>query len=111
MLQMKADRLRAVQVQARLLVTEDALLAAAAAAAMQEPDVPADDAAFAPLGAPAEARKKLLSLWRRWQRTVEDSWDPPREQAYLVHHLADGMSSRRKGRDQMVERARAVLAE
>ncbi|MGK5450307.1 hypothetical protein [Streptomyces radiopugnans] len=110
-LQMKADRLRAVQVQARLLVTEDALLAAAAAAAMQEPDVPADDAAFALLGAPAEARKKLLSLWRRWQRTVEDSWDPPREQAYLVHHLADGISSRRKGRDQMLERARAVLAE
>ncbi|MFE7541070.1 hypothetical protein [Streptomyces platensis] len=109
-LQMKADRLRAVQVQARLLVTEDTLLAAAAAAAMQEPDVPADDAAFALLGCPAEARKKLLSLWRRWQRTVEDSWDPPREQAYLVHHLADGMSSRRKGRDQMLERARAVMA-
>lgn len=110
-LQMKADRLRAVQVQARLLVTEDTLLAVAAAAAMQEPDVPADDAEFAPLGAPAEARKKLLSLWRRWQRTVEDSWDPPREHAYLVHHLAEGMSSRRKGRDQMLERARAVLAE
>ncbi|MFE9662868.1 hypothetical protein [Streptomyces sp. NPDC005955] len=110
-LQVKADRLRAVQVQAQLLVTEDALLAAAAAAAMQEPDVPADDAGFALLGAPAEARKKLLSLWRRWQRTVEDSWDPPREQAYLVHHLADGTSSRRKGRDQMLERARAVLTE
>ncbi|WP_395368322.1 hypothetical protein OHU45_37615 [Streptomyces tubercidicus] len=110
-LRLKADRLRAVQVQARLLVTEDALLAAAAAAALQEPDVPADDAAFAPLGAPAEAKRKLLSLWQRWQKTVENSWDPPRAQAYLVHHLADGMSSRRKGRDQMLERARGVLAE
>ncbi|MBZ9645022.1 hypothetical protein [Streptomyces sp. PSKA30] len=110
-LQLKADRLRTLQAQARLLVTEDALLAAAVAAALQEPDVPADDPAFAPLGAPAEVKKQLLSLWRRWQGTVEDSWDPPREQAYLVHHLADGMGSRRKGRDQMLEHARAVLAE
>ncbi|MFF8531664.1 hypothetical protein ACN6K9_002539 [Streptomyces sp. SAS_267] len=110
-IQLKADRLRTLQAQTRLLVTEDALLTAAAAAAQQEPHVPVNEPVFAPLGAPAQANKQMRSLWQRWQRAVGSSWDHPREQTYLVHHLADGMGSRRKGRDQLLEHARAMLTE
>ncbi|GGR82572.1 hypothetical protein ADL01_23630 [Streptomyces sp. NRRL WC-3618] len=109
-LEAKAGYLRVLQEQAQLLVAERALLAATAAAAMTEPDVPADEPAFAPLGDPGEARRQLLSLWRRWRSAVEDSWDDPQQQTYVVHHLTDTMGSRRKGRDQMLERARAVVA-
>ncbi|WP_160160069.1 hypothetical protein [Streptomyces sp. SLBN-115] len=109
-LKAKAGYLRVLQEQAQLLVAERALLAATAAAAMTEPDVPADEPAFAPLGDPGEARRQLLSLWRRWRSAVEDSWDDPQQQTYVVHHLTDTMGSRRKGRDQMLERARAVVA-
>ncbi|BBJ47370.1 hypothetical protein SSPO_100880 [Streptomyces antimycoticus] len=85
-----------------------ALLAATAAAAMTEPDVPRRASLRA--AGPRRARRQLLSLWRRWRSAVEDSWDDPRQQTYVVHHLTDTMGSRRKGRDQMLERARAVLA-
>lgn len=109
--QRKADRLEALRAQAGQLVAPDSLVLAAAVSAMEEPDVPADDPAFAPLGTPAEATARLTSLWRRWRSTVGDSWDHPREQEYLVHHLTSGMSSRRKGYDQMLERARVLLTE
>ncbi|MEU8787093.1 hypothetical protein [Streptomyces sp. NPDC048637] len=109
-LEAKAGYLRVLQEQARLLVVERALLAAAAAAAMTEPDVPADEPAFAPLGGPGKARRLLLKLWRRWRSAVEDSWDDPQQQTYVVHHLTDTMGSRRKGRKQILDRARAVVA-
>lgn len=106
----KADRLEALRAQAGKLVAQDSLVLAAAVSAMEEPGVPADDPAFAPMGIPAEAASKLTSLWRRWRSKVEASWDHPREQEYLVHHLVSGMSSRRKGYDQMLERARVLLS-
>lgn len=109
--ELKAGRLRTLQAQAGRLVVRDALLAAAAAAAVAEPDLPAEEPAFAPLGAPAEVKKQLMSLWRQWRSAVEDSWDNPRKQDYLVYRLADMMGRRRKGRDHMLDRARALLAE
>ena len=108
--ELKAGRLRTLS-SSRRLVARDALLAAAAAAAVTEPDLPAEEPAFAPLGAPAEVKKQLMSLWRQWRSAVEDSWDNPRKQDYLVYRLADMMGRRRKGRDHMLDRARALLAE
>ncbi|WP_432176676.1 hypothetical protein [Streptomyces sp. Tue6028] len=110
-IEVKARRLRGLQDQAGLLVDEDVLLMAAAAAQAEEPDVPSEDPAFTPLGAPGEARKHLLSLWRRWSSAVGDSWDAPQRHTYLLHRLAEGMGSRRKGRDRMLERGRAVMAD
>ncbi|WP_052808508.1 hypothetical protein [Streptomyces cyaneogriseus] len=107
--QRKTDHLHVLRARAGQLIAPDSLVLAAAVSAMDEPDVPADDPTFAPLGAPAEAARELVSLWRRWRSRVESSWDHPREQEYLVHHLASGMSSRRKGRDRMLEQAQALL--
>ncbi|MFD7501837.1 hypothetical protein [Streptomyces sp. NPDC059850] len=106
----KADRLEALRAQAGQLVAPDSLVLAAAVSAMEEPDVPADDPAFAPLGTPTEAAAKLTSLWQRWRSTVENNWDHPGEHEYLVHHLASGMSRRRKGYDEMLQRARVLLS-
>ncbi|MEV3970199.1 hypothetical protein AB0K68_18935 [Streptomyces sp. NPDC050698] len=108
--QRKADHLEALRAQAARLVAQDSLVLAAAVSAMEEPGVPADDPVFAPLGTPAEAAAKLKSLWRRWHSKAEDSWDYPREQEYLVHELASGMSGRRKGCQPMLERARVLLS-
>ncbi|MFD5028509.1 hypothetical protein [Streptomyces sp. NPDC058373] len=108
-LQCKTDYLQVLRSRASRLVAADSLVLAAAVSAMEEPDVPADDPAFALLGAPVQARRELVSLWRRWRSKVESSWDHPRELGYLVHHLASGTSSRRKGYDRMLERARELL--
>ncbi|MET7928432.1 hypothetical protein ABZT43_31525 [Streptomyces sp. NPDC005349] len=72
---------------------------AAAVSVSEKPDLPSDDPPFALLGNPAEVAAQLTLLWRQWRSKVEASWDHPREQQCLVHHLASGMSSRRKGYD------------
>lgn len=107
--QRKAGHLEVLRAQAARLVAPDSLVLAAAVSAMEEPGVPASDPAFAPLGTPAEVAAKLTSLWRRWHGKVEDGWDSAREQEYLVHDLASGMSSRRKGYHSMLEQARVLL--
>ncbi|MET9378834.1 hypothetical protein ABZX98_32655 [Streptomyces sp. NPDC002992] len=107
--QRKADYLQVLRARAGRLVAPGALALAAAVSVMKEPDVPADDPAFALLGAPAKTAGELTSLWQRWRSRVESSWDHPREQEYLVHHLARGMSSRRKGYDRMLEQAQMLL--
>jgi hypothetical protein len=108
--QLKADHLEVLRAQAARLVAPDSLVLAAAVSVSEKPDLPSDDPAFALLGNPAEAAAQLTSLWRQWRSNVEDSWDHPREQQYLVHHLASGMSSRRKGYDRMMERAQELLS-
>ncbi|MEU2119491.1 hypothetical protein ABZ567_28465 [Streptomyces sp. NPDC016459] len=107
--QRKLDRLQVLRTRASRLITPDALALAAAVSGMKEPDLPVDDPAFAVLGARSEATDSLKSLWRQWRSTVEDSWDHPHEQDYLAYRLTRGMSSRRKGRDQALERAQALL--
>ncbi|MFI9616794.1 hypothetical protein ACIHCM_34810 [Streptomyces sp. NPDC052023] len=106
----KAERLRGLQGQAALLVDREVLLMAAAAAQAEEPDVPAEDPAFTPLGGPDQVRKHLVSLWQRWSSAVADTWDAPQRHTFLAHRLVEGMGSRRKGRDQILERGRAVMA-
>ncbi|MEU5980093.1 hypothetical protein [Streptomyces sp. NPDC047315] len=107
--QRKLDRLQVLRARARRLIAPDALVLAAAVSGMKEPDLPASDPAFAVLGARGEVTDSLTSLWRQWRSVVEDSWDHPCEQEYLAYRLTRGMSSRRKGRDQLLERAQALL--
>ncbi|WP_405474909.1 hypothetical protein [Streptomyces sp. NBC_00009] len=108
--QLKADHLEVLRAQAARLVAPDSLVLAAAVSVSEKPDLPSDDPAFALLGNPAEVAAQLTSLWRQWRSKVEDSWDHPREQQYLVHHLASGMSSRRKGYDLLMERAQELVS-
>ncbi|MDR3083204.1 MAG: hypothetical protein LBV60_20195 [Streptomyces sp.] len=107
--QRKLDHLQVLRARAGRLIVPDALVLAAAVSVMKEPDLPVDDPVFALLGARGEVKEALTSLWRQWRDAVEDSWDHPREQEYLAYRLSRGMSSRRKGRDQMLERAQALL--
>ncbi|MFB8053528.1 hypothetical protein [Streptomyces rubiginosohelvolus] len=107
----KEERLEALRSQAERLVERDTLVLAAGVAALDRPTLPSDDPAFSPLGSPAEAAVQLTSLWQRWQSRAKDSWEHPREHDHLVYQLADTMSSRRKGRAPMLERARVLLAE
>lgn len=107
----KEERLEALRSQAEQLVERDALVLATGVAALNTPTFPSDDPAFSPLGSPAEAAVQLTSLWQRWQSCAKDSWEHPREHDHLVHQLASRMSSRRKGRAQMLEHARVLLAE
>ncbi|MEU1371927.1 hypothetical protein ABZ454_38445 [Streptomyces sp. NPDC005803] len=105
----KEERLEALRSQAEQLVERDALVLAAEVAALDTPTLPCDDPAFSPLGSPAEAAAQLTSLWKRWQSCAKDSWEHPREHDHLVYQLTGTMSSRRKGRAQMLERARILL--
>jgi hypothetical protein len=107
--QRKSDRLQVLRTRAGRLIARDALVLAAAVSVMKEPDLPVDDPAFALLGTRGEVTDSLTSLWRQWRSAVEDSWDHPREQKYLASRLSRGRSSRRKGRDQMLERAQVLL--
>lgn len=107
--QRKRRRLEVLRAHGARLVNHEALALAAAIWAAAPPALPAQDPAFAPLGGPDRAKAQLTSLWRRWRDTVADGWDGPRQADYLLHHLTTGMGSRRKGRDQMLARARALL--
>ncbi|MEU2791740.1 hypothetical protein [Streptomyces sp. NPDC007100] len=98
-LRQKAAYVALLQRQAGQLVSRDALVVAACAGAMEAPDLPVEDPALAALGASATVRSELASLWRRWNGRAASSWEHPREHRYVAHHLTDGMSGRRKGRD------------
>ncbi|MFI1376093.1 hypothetical protein ACH4UY_29305 [Streptomyces longwoodensis] len=105
----KADHVAALQQQAGHLLSREALTAAAGAAAMGTPDLPAEDPAFALLGTPTAVAQELTSLWRRWNRQAADSWEHPREHGHLAYGLVSRISSRRKGRDAALERAQELV--
>ncbi|MFF8646597.1 hypothetical protein [Streptomyces sp. NPDC015345] len=109
-MRLKAEHVALLQQQAGQLLSREALTAAAGVAAMDTPDLPAEDPVFALLGAPTAVEAQLTSLWRRWSRQVADSWEHPREHDYLVYDLVRGISSRRKGRDAALERAQELVA-
>lgn len=106
----KERYLAALRGQAALFVDPAGLLTAAAVALMEAPQLPGEDEAFTVLGTTADITRRLRSLWGRWQREAAAGWDHPSEHSWIVHHLVDGISSRRKGRDQALAAARALLA-
>ncbi|MDT0438678.1 MULTISPECIES: hypothetical protein [Streptomyces] len=105
----KTDHLEVLSARAARLVAQNLLVLATAVAALPEPELPADELSFAPLGTPTEAKTYLRSLWRRWRSHVEDYWGHPSEQRYLAHDLRSAMNGRRKGADRLMERAAALL--
>lgn len=109
--QSKQERLAVLRAQAARLVRPEALAAVAAVAMMDEPDVPAEDSACAVLGAPEQARRRLLSWWRHWRSRVEGDCALPFSPSYYPYVLAEGISSRRKGYQQLLERAQVLLEE
>ncbi|MGW8847957.1 hypothetical protein ACWGNE_09250, partial [Streptomyces xiamenensis] len=109
-MQLKRTYVALLQQQAQQLVAADALLAAAAVTAMDTPDLPADDPAFAVLGGDRAVLSQLRMLWNSWRCRASGSWEHPREQSYVAYSLVHGMGSRRKGRDGAVERAHGLVA-
>jgi hypothetical protein len=106
----KERYLTVLRSQATLFVDPAGLLTAAAVATMEEPQLPCNDKAFTVLGTAADITRGLRSLWGRWQREAADGWDRPDKHSWIVHYLVDGISSRRKGRDQALAAATALLA-
>lgn len=109
-LALKKKNLTGLQAQAALFVDAQGLLAAAAAADLDEPRLPLDDQAFKVLGSAAEIRSGLGSLWRTWQRKASDGWDRPEARSYLAYQLVHSIHSRRKGRDEALAGAHLLLA-
>ncbi|MEX1654823.1 hypothetical protein ABZ960_16810 [Streptomyces pseudovenezuelae] len=62
------------------------------------------------MGAPTAVAARLASPWRRWSRQAADSWEPPLEHDHLTYDLVRAISSRRKGRQAALERARELVA-
>lgn len=106
----KEQYLAALRRQAALFVDPAGLLTAAAVATMEVPQLPCDEKAFTVLGTAADITRGLRSLWERWQREVAGRWDHPEKHSWTVHHVFDGISSRRKGRHQALAAAEALLA-
>lgn len=93
---------------ARLLDT-GALRVAAAADSMPLPAVPEEDPAFASLGSSREAGIALRGLWHKWHSAVCYGWLMPDEYSYLTYELEDRLGAKRKGREGLRMRARALL--
>ncbi|MGW6309006.1 hypothetical protein [Streptomyces niveus] len=107
---MKEQHLALLRGQAVLFVDVAGLATAAAVAVMDEPQLPAGDEAFKILGTTADITRGLRSLWGKWQRHVSGGWDQPAEHSWIAHSLVGSISSRRKGRDQVLAAAEALLA-
>jgi len=106
----KASYIALLQQQAGQLVGRDALVVAAAAAAMQAPDLPTDDSALAPLGEPKKTASHLNALWRTWSSRAADSWEHPRHHSYVAYQLVEGLGARRKGRDAVLRHAQRLVS-
>jgi hypothetical protein len=94
--------------QAAQLLNPAALVAACGAYRMARPELPVDDPAFAVLG--SDSDRALRSLWRDWHLQVSHGWLAPREYHFLLaHKVSERLGNKRKGRDQLQERARELL--
>ncbi|MDX3433897.1 hypothetical protein PV664_33995 [Streptomyces sp. ME01-18a] len=92
------------------LVSPHALTAAAGAAAMDAPHLPAEEPVLALLGSPDAVARKLRSLWIQWRNRSGDSWDHPRQHNYLSYQLSHELSGRRKGRSEVRAVAQRLVA-
>ncbi|MFH8624506.1 hypothetical protein ACH4A8_21900 [Streptomyces vietnamensis] len=93
---LKEQFLETLRGQAALFVTPAGLLAAAAAASMDEPDLPSGDSAFAAIGDSTEVARRLRAMWSGWQSKARGSWDLPRD-ALLTYGAVHGIRQNRKG--------------
>ena len=106
----KEQYLETLRVQAGLFVDRDGLLVGAAAALLEEPELPAADPALTVIGTREEVTRALKVLWRAWQCKAADSWGRPSERSYISYRLTHGMRSNRKGYAQACSAAGELVA-
>ncbi|MFG3056260.1 hypothetical protein ACGFZP_35620 [Kitasatospora sp. NPDC048239] len=96
-LAVKQQYLEALRAQAVLFVDPEGLMAAAAAAAMEEPELPSDEAAFSAIGTDKEVDTQLKALWHEWQDKAGRGWEGPSARTYLGYGPTRGIRPNRKG--------------
>jgi hypothetical protein len=95
--------------QAALLLKAGALAGASGAHRMPVPELPVDDPAFAVLGSSRDAAMALRMLWREWQHQVSHGWLDPHEYDHLTYKLDERTGNKRKGREELHQRAHLLL--
>ncbi|MEU5159696.1 hypothetical protein AB0G74_08825 [Streptomyces sp. NPDC020875] len=108
-LALKRQYLEALRTQAARFVDPDGLLAAAAVVDMNDPELPVDDDAFAVLGKSHEITSGLKELWSKWRVKAASGWDDPRRRSYIAYSLTHRIRSNRKGYEQALVGARALV--
>jgi hypothetical protein len=105
-LERKAQYAEILRRQAAALISEEALITAAAVDQEDEPDLPVSDPAFAVLGDRAAVRSALSGLRREWRSQVRTGRELPGYYSYLGYDL---MGGKRKGRAPLDVRKNAML--
>ena len=93
----KQQYLEVLRAQAALFVDSEGLVAAAAAAAMGEPELPSEEVAFSAIGTGKEVGARLKALWREWQGKAGRGWEGPSARTYLAYGPTHGIRPNRKG--------------
>ncbi|RKS78820.1 hypothetical protein BZB76_0254 [Actinomadura pelletieri DSM 43383] len=88
-----------------------ALLAATAVFQAPDPELPADDPAFAVLGDATTVRTRLNRLWQSWKEAVASDWLTPVQHSSVVYDLEHGIERKRKKRDAVLAQGRRLIAE
>ncbi|MEV8322679.1 hypothetical protein [Kitasatospora sp. NPDC056731] len=88
----------------------EGLPAAAAAALLEEPELPSGDSAFTAVGSHEEITRSLKTLWREWQDEAAGGWGPPSERTYISYHFTHGMRPNCKGYAQARSAADELVA-
>ncbi|MFJ6141109.1 hypothetical protein [Kitasatospora sp. NPDC092286] len=96
-LAVKQQYLEVLRAQAALFVDPEGLMAAAAAAAMEEPELPSDEAAFSAIGTGKEVGTQLKALWHEWRDKAGRGWEGPSARTYLAYGPTHGIRPNRKG--------------
>jgi hypothetical protein len=107
---LKTCRADVLRERAARLLDGDALVAAAVAAAMKQPEFPLNDPAFTVLGTPSDVKWALSDLWRRWHSHVSQGRSMPSAHGGLVYFVMDSrLGGKRKGREQLWRRSAQLL--
>ncbi|MEU6483676.1 hypothetical protein [Streptomyces sp. NPDC046887] len=105
----KENYLATLREQAALFVDPAGLVVAAAAAALEVPQLPADDPAFAVLGDCKKISAGLSALWRRWQYDAERGWEGPDSREIVRYHLVRDIRPNKKGHDEALAGAARLI--
>ncbi|MFG2811712.1 hypothetical protein [Streptomyces sp. NPDC048410] len=95
-LALKEQYLETLRGLAALFVTPAGLLAAAAAASMDDPELPSGESAFAAIGDSKQVARRLRSMWFDWQSKARSSWGLPGDSLF-IHDVVHGIRQSRKG--------------
>lgn len=106
----KAQHLEVLRARAAIFVARGDLEVAAAMLAMEEPELPTADPAFAVFGDSRAVKTRLRSLWRAWQRQAADGYGESSHRPSVPHHFIDGIGRARKARTAALHAATSLTA-